>query len=157
MSNINKLVIVAIISAVAGAITGGTYIFQINKSITPLSTNINESKTRAENFEWKNLIKHNCELSGGSFVDEKCKCDIETDLGQTQEVMYDKNTGYCQSTNGGPAGDAFNASIGLPYGDYRYWTQIIMGLCTDSGGTISGAACICPTNKHYSKISGKCE
>lgn len=150
----NKLIIVAILSALAGAIVGGVCIFQIDRST---STNISVPATITESSEWKNLIKHNCELSGGSFVNEKCKCDIEADLGQTQEMMYDKNTGYCQSTNGGPAGDAFNASIGLPYGDYGYWTSIVMNLCTDSGGTISGAACICPTDKNYSKTSGKCE
>lgn len=72
-------------------------------------------------------------------------------------MMYDKNTGYCQTTYGGPGGDAFFASIGLPYADYGYWTGIIMNLCTDSGGTISGVACICPTDKNYNKMNGKCE
>lgn len=100
-------------------------------------------------------VQYNCELSGGTFKDDRCTCSIE-DF-QTQEMMYDKNTGFCQSTIGGPAGNAFNASIGLPYGDYSYWTGIVLGICTDSGGSISGGACICPSGMSYSKTSGKCE
>ncbi len=102
-------------------------------------------------------IRYNCELSGGSFENDRCTCLIEEELGQTQELMYDKETGFCQSTHGGPAGDAFNASIGLPHGGYGYWTQIVMDLCTNSGGNIFGAACICPADKTYSKTNGKCE
>jgi hypothetical protein len=100
-------------------------------------------------------IRYNCELSGGTFQNDRCTCRIEGF--QTQELMYDKDTGFCQSTVGAPAGDAFNASIGLPYGEYDYWTQIVVDLCTNSGGNISGAACICPSGKNYSKTNGRCE
>lgn len=119
------------------------------------STTVQESTTVAESLTGP--IRYNCELSGGTFKDDHCSCSIEENLGQTQESMYDKNTGFCQSTIGGPAGNAFNASIGLPYGDYNYWTGIVLGVCIDSGGSISGAACICPSGKIYSKTSGKCE
>ena len=103
-------------------------------------------------------IRYNCELSGGTFQGDQCICPLDEGVpGQTQELMYDKDTGFCQSTNGGPAGDAFNASIGLPYGEYDFWTPIVIDLCTNSGGNISGAACICPSSKIYNKANGKCE
>lgn len=103
-------------------------------------------------------IRYNCELSGGSFNAGHCKCPLDEGVpGQSQETMYDVNTGFCQSTIGGPAGDAFNASVGLPYGKYAFWTQIVTSLCTNSGGNISGSACICPADKTYSKTTGKCE
>lgn len=102
--------------------------------------------------------RYNCELSAGIFENGRCICPIDEGVsGQTQETQYDKNTGFCQSTIGGPIGDAFNASSGLPYGEYDYWTGIILGLCTESGGEISGVACICPSDKAYSKLNGKCE
>lgn len=100
-------------------------------------------------------IRYNCELSGGSFTNGHCICPTEGM--QTQTDMYDTSTGFCQSSAGGPIGDAFNASIGLPYGDYSHWMQIVMKLCTDSGGDISGVACICPEDKNYSKTNGRCE
>lgn len=100
-------------------------------------------------------IKYNCELSGGIFKDNHCICSIE-DF-QTQEMMYDKNTGFCQSTHGGPAGDAFFASSGLPFGYYSFWMGIMMDLCETSGGSISGVACICPSEKTFSKTNGKCQ
>jgi hypothetical protein len=100
-------------------------------------------------------IAYNCELSGGTFRNDSCSCPLES--GQTQAEMYDENTGFCQSAMGGPAGDAFNASIGLPYGDYGYYQNIIIDLCESSGGSLSGAACICPAGTDYSKTTGKCE
>lgn len=100
-------------------------------------------------------IRYNCELSGGTFQNERCTCQIE-DF-QTQELMYDKDTGFCQSTIGGPAGDADYASTGIPHGEYEYMGKIVMDLCSDSGGSVSGLACICPSNKNYNKTNGKCE
>ncbi len=166
MPNTHKLILITIISALAGVTAGGFSVLQISKnlrssSITDQKQISNQPKAVVENAstnEWEELIKHNCELSGGSFANGKCTCDVEENLGQTQEMMYDKNTGYCQSTHGGPAGDAFNASIGLPYGEYSYWLQVVMNACTDSGGDATIAArCICPEDKTYSKINGKCE
>jgi hypothetical protein len=100
-------------------------------------------------------VEYNCELSSGTFSNGSCSCSIEE--GQTQAEMYDKNTGFCQSTHGGPTGDAFQASKGLPYGEYGYYQNIIFELCTGSGGSLSGAACMCPSGTEYSKTTGKCE
>lgn len=100
-------------------------------------------------------IKYNCELSLGTFKDGRCECILE--MAQTQEEMYDEQTGYCQSTQGGPAGDAFNASIGLPFADYSFWSGIVLGLCEESGGSISGVSCICPSGKTYDETSGMCK
>lgn len=100
-------------------------------------------------------IKYNCELSTGVFKDGRCECDLEGE--QMQEEMYDEQTGYCQSTQGGPAGDAFNASIGLPFADYSFWSGIVLGLCVKSGGSISGVSCICPSEKIYDETSGMCK
>lgn len=100
-------------------------------------------------------IRYNCELSGGEIKDDHCECSIEAF--QTQEEMYDKVTGFCQSTIGGPAGEAFEASIGLPRGYYSFWTNIIVKLCEESGGSLSGAACKCPSDSTYSQTTGQCE
>lgn len=100
-------------------------------------------------------IKYNCELSDGTFKNGKCTCHIESF--QTQEEMYDKDTGFCQTTFGGPGGNAFAASIGLPYGEYQYWNSIMSGLCDRSGGNMSGAACICSPGKDYDKTTGQCK
>lgn len=102
-------------------------------------------------------IRYNCELSAGTFQSGRCICPVEAELGQTQETQYDKSTGFCQSTIGGPAGDAAYTSSGLPHGDYSFWTGIILNLCVESGGDISGVACICPPGKEYNKVNGKCE
>ena len=103
-------------------------------------------------------IRYNCELSAGTFEDEICSCPLE--MPQTQDEMYDKTTGFCQSTIGGPAGAAFPASIGLPYGDYGYWNSIIQNLCVQSGGTLDtnpAASCICPSTTTYDKTTGQCQ
>lgn len=101
--------------------------------------------------------RYNCELSGGSFESEKCVCPIEEELGQTQELMYDKSTGYCQTTFGGPGGDAFFSSIGAPYREYSFWRDVIVHYCETTGGTVSGLSCACPSDKNYNKLNGKCE
>ena len=98
---------------------------------------------------------YNCELSGGEFENGSCTCPLEGE--QTQAEMYDEQTGFCQSSMGGPNGDAFQASVGLPYGDYGYYQTIIVGLCESSGGSLSGAACMCPSGKTYNKSTGQCK
>lgn len=100
-------------------------------------------------------VKYNCELSGGTFENGACVCSLEGP--ESQEEMYDESTGFCQSAIGGPAGDAFAASIGLPYGEYGYWNDIMVNLCEGSDGSRSGAACICPEGKTFSKQTGECE
>lgn len=98
-------------------------------------------------------IEYNCKLSGGTFKKGNCSCPEEQQLNID---MYDENTGFCQSAIGGPAGDAFNASIGLPYDSYSYYLDIIVNLCEGSGGSLSGAACICPSGETYDKSTGQC-
>ena len=89
-------------------------------------------------------IKYNCELSGGTFEQNSCICPIEEQLGQTQEMMYGESTGFCQTTFGGAGGDAFYAGSGLPWGRYEHYHDIINYWCEESGGSKSGATCICP-------------
>lgn len=101
-------------------------------------------------------IKYNCEQSNGTFENGTCSCPLEIELGQTQDIMFDSATGFCQTTSGGPGGVAAAASMGVPYGDYSFWNDIIFGLCERSGGSISGAACICPARKIYNKSNGQC-
>lgn len=99
-------------------------------------------------------IEYNCKLSGGEFKDGACVCPIESF--QTQEEMYDPSSGFCQTVFGGPGGDAFFAVSGLPHGELSFWNDIIVNLCEQSGGSMSGAACICPTGKAHSKTMGQC-
>ncbi|MFH1252755.1 MAG: hypothetical protein V1664_00255 [Candidatus Uhrbacteria bacterium] len=102
-------------------------------------------------------ISYNCKLSGGEFVDSVCVCPIEEQLGQTQEMMYDKNSGFCQTTHGGSGGDAFAAGSGLPWGHYGYYNDIVDYWCDESGGSKSGAACLCTSGENYNKTTGRCE
>ena len=101
-------------------------------------------------------IQYNCELSGGTFESGACTCPIEEEIGQTQEMMYDTSKGFCQTTFGGPGGDAFWASMGLPWAHYEYYHDIINYWCEESGGWKSGAACICESGE-YNKTTGRCE
>jgi len=102
-------------------------------------------------------IQYNCELSGGTFENGVCVCPIEEQLGQTQEMMYDEKSGFCQTTFGGAGGNAFAAGQGLPWGRNSYYNDVINYWCDESGGSKSGAACICPTEKTYDKKTGKCQ
>ncbi len=101
------------------------------------------------------LIKHNCELSGGTFSENGCECPIEEDLGQTQEEMYNKKTGYCRTTHGGPGGEAFKASVGMPYGDYSFWENIVRLSCEKTHGKWINARCECLRGV-YDKSTGAC-
>lgn len=154
------MIIVAVVAALIGSV--GTYLWQANQSpiATPVDTQeeLNEPEITTESTstnEFAGIVKYNCEKSGGSFNNNSCTCPLE--LNQTQEIMYDKSTGYCQSSIGGAAGDSFAASIGLPYGDYAFFMDIIVNSCEESGGSMSGAACICSKNMNYDKATGYCK
>ena len=158
-----------IISVVVTAVIVGSsvYLWQVSKSPAPTlpadtitnqkQTNQKKSASTAQSNEWEGLIKYNCEFSGGSFTNGTCKCLLEKDISQTQEDMYDKNTGYCQTTHGGPGGDAFASSVGLPWGDFSFWNHIVENNCTDTGGNWGTARCNCTDEKIYNKFNGYCE
>ncbi len=101
-------------------------------------------------------ISYNCKLSSGEFVDSVCVCPIEEHLGQTQEMVYDESTGFCQTTAGGPGGGAFAATVGLPGGAFVFWTTIIGNLCEQSGGEWLNARCTCSTGLNYDESNGLC-
>ncbi len=163
MSQTSKIILIAVAAALIGS--SGTYLWQANQSpISPpvnmQEQKINEPKVTARvdsTNKFAGVVKYNCEKSGGSFTNNSCVCPIEAELGQTQEMMYDINTGYCQTTTGGPGGDAFAASVGLPYGDYGFFMDIIVNACKKSDGEMSGAACICSKNTTYDKSTGYCK
>lgn len=74
-----------------------------------------EDNTQIENGE-QEIIKDNCEQSGGTFINNECQCPFEAELGQTSASMYDQETGYCQTTHGSPGGalgGSINESINL--------------------------------------------
>ena len=102
------------------------------------------------------LIQRNCELSDGKFINNRCECPFDEENNQTADQMYNKSSGYCISDIGDPAGDAFYASAGLPYGPNEFWRPIMATLCSDSGGYNSGHACLCPDDKSLDKSSGRC-
>jgi hypothetical protein len=168
MSQTSKIILTAVLAAlIAGS---GVYLWQNSQTAdapvaeTP-EQEITETEVVAEpaatteiasSNEWAELIQSQCELSGGTFADNSCECPIEEDLGQTQESMYDKSTGYCQNTVGGPGGDAFAASVGLPHGNYSFWTKIVGNNCTETGGTWLNAKCTCSDGTSYSESTGNC-
>jgi len=116
---------------------------------------LQQEKSRDSSTALEGPVKYNCELSDGTFKDGKCVCQIESF--QNQEEMYDKNTGFCESTHGGPAGNAWNASVGLPYGQFDHWFSIIGGQCKNSGGDFINARCECSSGKNYDKTTGQCK
>ncbi len=107
--------------------------------------------------DWSSIVAYNCELSDGEFTNNTCSCPYEAELGQNSKTKYDLSTGFCSSDIGGPAGDAFNASIGLPYGSYDFWTDIVGSACTESGGDWMTARCTCPSGTSYDKSTGVCK
>src|SRR3989338_367085 len=109
MSQIIRTILVVFITAIV--VGGGVYLWQ--SSQMSASSPINTQKEKPSKPEitpeiitpnkCEEILKYNCELSGGSFSDNNCECPIEEEVGQTQALMYDKSTGYCQATEGGPA------------------------------------------------------
>ncbi|MBT4856866.1 hypothetical protein HON52_01630 [Candidatus Uhrbacteria bacterium] len=97
-------------------------------------------------------IQFTCEYSGGVFKGDVCVCPIEEQLGQTQEMMYDESTGYCQTTYGGPGGDASNVLLG-----FEYFFSIVEYNCNESGGiSHTYSRCQCPDGSEYDKDTGYC-
>ncbi len=161
MSQTSKLILIAIVATLLGGV--GVYLWQNNVTQESPSVSVQEEElnepeiiTKIETSdEWNELIAYNCELSGGTFSNNSCSCPLEGE--QTQEEMYDKSTGYCQSSMGGPAGDAYAVSVGLPWGNYSFWTEIVENNCTETGGDWLNARCTCGEGSTYSKSTGKCE
>ncbi len=61
--------------------------------------------------EWRETVRYYCEQSGGAFINDNCDCPSEFGAD-----MYEKPSGQCQTTYGGPGGElgqAMNACIGL--------------------------------------------
>jgi hypothetical protein len=140
MSKFKLLIVILITALIAG---GGVYFWQSDQSST--------------SDEWATLIQYNCELSNGSFVDGSCECTFDPEW-QTQEEMYDKSTGYCQTDHGGPGGDALAASVGMAHGSYAFWSDIVGYNCKESGGEWwPSAACTCPEETTYDEETGYCE
>ena len=179
MSQTSKIILVAITAALVGG--GGVYLWQSSEAqgSPPVATqeDVNEpsiaTETSATN-EWDELIKNNCELSGGSFSNNRCVCESEEEFRsinkyncenadsclleeEIQELAYNKNTGYCQTMHGGAGGEAFFAESGAPYGYYSFWREIVFNHCEATGGSLSGLACICPENTFYDKSDGQCK
>ena len=84
MSQIWKIIIIIIITTTV--VGGGIYYYQNNYSTV---TN-----------QYIQITKYNCEQSGGEFILGLCTCPSEFGAD-----MYDKITGYCETTHGGPGGE----------------------------------------------------
>lgn len=161
MSQASKMILVAVIAALISG--GGIYLWQTKESselpsISSQDQELNESETTTKSTaknEFAGVAKYNCEKSGGKFLDNNCKCNWDETADQSIN-NYDKSTGYCQSDIGGPAGDAFAASIGLPYGDYSFYNSIVMNNCTETGGEFL-YSCDCPNQKIYDELTGYCK
>lgn len=170
MTQTIKMVIIAIVAALIGS--GGVYMWQINKSPDSPSVSTQEQPENITISSTEGAVKYNCELSGGSFSNNNCTCLEEESFREinkyncentgtclneqeVKDLVYDKNTGFCQTMQGGPAGDAFYSSIGLPYGDYDYYQEIVINNCNNSGGQHL-TTCNCPAGKSYDKKTGYC-
>lgn len=102
MEQTSKMILVAFVAALLAG--GGVFLWQQNESPSSPLVEIQEQ-----------IAQYNCEQSGGTFAGSSCTCPIEEGLGQTQEMMYDENTGYCQTTFGGPGGEVMQ-QMQISYG-----------------------------------------
>lgn len=112
-SQASKIVLAITIITIIAIIAGSSiYLLQPKQTLyAPLVTK-NEEYISA----WRAIVKYNCEQSGGTFAGDRCKCPFEAQLGQTSDSMYDRTTGQCQTTLGGPGGELgrdINQCIGL--------------------------------------------
>lgn len=151
------MMLVAVVAALIGG--GSVYFWPSNEAIQEQELQQPEPETTIESpvkNEFAGAVKYNCEKSGGSFNGNSCVCPISEEIGQTQESMYDESTGYCQSDIGGPASDAFPASVGLPYGDYAFYNNIVINNCEETGGDFL-YSCDCPDGKTYDESTGYCK
>lgn len=104
------------------------------------------------------IVKYNCEQSGGAFNNDKCDCPFEEQLGQTSDSMYDESTGYCQTTHGGPGGvlqEEMASILGLKI----IKNTIVSYNCEQSGGTFDNDACSCTeedADLEYDSTTGYC-
>ena len=146
MSQASKILAVTFLAVLLGS--GGIYLWQMNTLPESLIVSAQEEKQTGP-------IQHNCELSGGSFSNGNCTCQLEGE--QTQAQMYNQSTGYWQSTMGGPAGDAFPASVGLPWGEYSFWTDVVGHNCAATGGEWLNAQCTCSGELTYNTSNGFCQ
>lgn len=102
MSQIGKLIIAVVLTAVI--VSAGFYVYSKKSVQTAPATTVQPS-------EWKQIVQYQCEQSGGTFKDV-CVCPTEF----ADNDMYDKKSGQCQTTFGGPGGalgDAINSCVGL--------------------------------------------
>lgn len=113
-----KTILAIIITTII--VGGGMYFWQGKTPANP-PTIINTTQTEEQDKEqitqttqgkdeWNKIVQYNCTQSGGLFKDGECECPLEEGLGQTQEIMYDKSTGHCQTTAGGPGGELANTA-----------------------------------------------
>ncbi|OGH90452.1 MAG: hypothetical protein A2507_00375 [Candidatus Magasanikbacteria bacterium RIFOXYD12_FULL_33_17] len=110
MSQISKIILTIIITA----ILSGSLVYLLQQKQSPSLPPTSQEETSSD--EWSKIVKYNCEQSGGEFTNNKCECPFEDQLEQTSESMYDKSTGQCQTTIGGPGGELgqiMNQHIGL--------------------------------------------
>jgi hypothetical protein len=155
MSETSKIILVAIAAMLIGG--GIVYFLQAgNRTESTTSSSQKQTELQTAVSLMTGAARYNCELSGGSFTDGVCECPLEEGLAQTQEMMYDKGSGFCQTTHGGHGGDAFAASVGFPYGDYAYFIDIVQHNCKETGGEFL-YFCICADNKSYDKSTGYCK
>lgn len=97
------------------------------------------------------VVKYNCEQSGGVFGNKQCNCGV----GNT----YDKNSGLCATpmgTAGGNSGDVEKQGQEL----LMLKNTIVQYNCEASGGSFKNTACICPKENgetlKYDSETGYC-
>ncbi len=99
MTHISKIILSIIVGAAIGG--GLVYVF-LSQNVPEPQVSSTQDNTCVD--EWKNIVQYNCEQSGGSYENNSCVCPFEEELGQTSQSMYEVETGYCQTTYGGPGG-----------------------------------------------------
>ncbi|MBU1146046.1 hypothetical protein KKD80_00670 [Patescibacteria group bacterium] len=89
-SSVGVVVVAIVVTALV--VGGGMYWWQTSK-VTP-QTNTYEQ-----------IVKFNCEQSGGEFSESKCQCQEEPKVNGAPAFTYGERDGYCVDSFGTPGGD----------------------------------------------------
>lgn len=86
------------VSLIANLVLAIVLITVVQASQKENPTALETSRTK----QWRSVIAQNCVYSGGEYEEAKDKCHCPS---ETETDMYNKETGYCETTHGGPGGE----------------------------------------------------
>jgi len=86
-------VVVLAVVVTALVVGGGMYWWQTSKVVAP------------ETNTYEQIVKFNCEQSGGTFSRNECQCPEEPEVNGAPAFAYGERDGYCVDSFGTPGGE----------------------------------------------------